>query len=140
MRYTEARLAPVTGMLLQDIDKETVEWAPNFSDEKMEPDVAFGPDDDPAAPGIERRPDAIPAHDNAASGKIRSLLQDIDKETVEWAPNFSDEKMEPTVLPARYPNLLTMGISGIDHVVGKRNLQIGVFIQVVQDHPAAVGV
>lgn len=55
MRYTEARLAPVTGMLLQDIDKETVEWA----------------------------------------------------------PNFSDEKMEPTVLPARYPNLLTMGISGI---------------------------
>jgi topoisomerase-4 subunit A len=41
------------------------------------------------------------------------LMEDIDKDTVEWAPNFSDEKMEPTVLPARYPNLLTHGISGI---------------------------
>ncbi len=41
------------------------------------------------------------------------LLEDIDKETVEWAPNFSDEKMEPTVLPVRYPNLLINGITGI---------------------------
>lgn len=41
------------------------------------------------------------------------LLQDIDKDTVEWAPNFSDEKMEPTVLPARFPNLLVNGITGI---------------------------
>lgn len=41
------------------------------------------------------------------------LLEDIDKDTVEWAPNFSDEKLEPTVLPARYPNLLTNGITGI---------------------------
>lgn len=35
------------------------------------------------------------------------LLQDIDKDTVEWAPNFSDEKMEPTVLPARFPNFIS---------------------------------
>lgn len=41
------------------------------------------------------------------------MLQDIDKDTVEWAPNFSDEKMEPTVLPARFPNLLVNGITGI---------------------------
>lgn len=41
------------------------------------------------------------------------LLSDIDKDTVEWAPNFDDTAMEPTVLPARYPNLLVNGISGI---------------------------
>ncbi len=41
------------------------------------------------------------------------LLEDIDKDTVEWTPNFSDEKMEPTVLPVRYPNLLINGITGI---------------------------
>lgn len=34
MRYTEARLARISDFLLQDIDKDTVEWAPNFSDEK----------------------------------------------------------------------------------------------------------
>lgn len=41
------------------------------------------------------------------------LLEDIDKDTVEWTPNFSDEKVEPTVLPVRYPNLLINGITGI---------------------------
>ena len=34
------------------------------------------------------------------------MLADIDKDTVEFAPNFDDEEMEPTVLPAQYPNLL----------------------------------
>ncbi len=37
MRYTEARLAPITDAMMEDIEKDTVEWAPNFSDEKMEP-------------------------------------------------------------------------------------------------------
>lgn len=41
------------------------------------------------------------------------MLKDIDKDTVEWVPNFSDEELEPTVLPLRYPNLLINGISGI---------------------------
>jgi len=41
------------------------------------------------------------------------LLADIDKETVEWAPNFDDSTVEPTVLPARFPNLLVNGSSGI---------------------------
>lgn len=41
------------------------------------------------------------------------LLKDINKDTVEWVPNFSDEELEPTVLPVRFPNLLTTGISGI---------------------------
>ena len=41
------------------------------------------------------------------------LLQDIDKRTVDFIPNFDDEEYEPTVLPARYPNLLVNGATGI---------------------------
>src|SRR5688500_13302671 len=41
------------------------------------------------------------------------LLADIDKETVDYAPNFDDRLKEPTVLPARVPNLLINGASGI---------------------------
>ena len=41
------------------------------------------------------------------------LLADIDKETVEWAPNFDDSTVEPVVLPARFPNLLVNGSAGI---------------------------
>jgi DNA gyrase subunit A len=41
------------------------------------------------------------------------LLADIDKETVEWGPNFDDSTVEPLVLPARFPNLLVNGSSGI---------------------------
>lgn len=62
-------------------------------------------DDDPAA--------AMRYTEARLSPIANYLLEDIDKETVEWAPNFSDEKLEPTVLPARFPNLLINGISGI---------------------------
>ena len=41
------------------------------------------------------------------------MLEDIKKETVDWAPNFDDTENEPTVLPARFPNLLVNGSSGI---------------------------
>ena len=41
------------------------------------------------------------------------LVRDIDKDTVEFAPNFDDTVMEPTVLPAKYPNLLVNGSNGI---------------------------
>ncbi len=41
------------------------------------------------------------------------LLADIDKETVEWGPNFDDSTKEPLVLPTRFPNLLVNGSSGI---------------------------
>ncbi len=41
------------------------------------------------------------------------LLADIDEETVEWAPNFDDSSEEPLVLPARFPNLLVNGSTGI---------------------------
>ncbi|HSI66792.1 MAG TPA: DNA topoisomerase IV subunit A [Planococcus sp. (in: firmicutes)] len=41
------------------------------------------------------------------------LLRDIDKRTVDFIPNFDDTEMEPTVLPARFPNLLVNGSTGI---------------------------
>jgi DNA gyrase subunit A len=41
------------------------------------------------------------------------LLADIDKETVEWGPNFDDTTVEPLVLPTRFPNLLVNGSAGI---------------------------
>lgn len=41
------------------------------------------------------------------------LLRDIQKETVDFVPNFSDTTVEPAVLPARFPNLLVNGSSGI---------------------------
>jgi DNA gyrase subunit A len=41
------------------------------------------------------------------------LLADIDKETVEWGPNFDDSTTEPLVLPTRFPNLLVNGSAGI---------------------------
>src|SRR5690554_132677 len=41
------------------------------------------------------------------------LLKDIDKKTVSFVPNFDDEELEPTVLPAKFPNLLVNGSKGI---------------------------
>ena len=41
------------------------------------------------------------------------LLEDIDKQTVPFVPNFDDEEVEPTVLPSRFPNLLVNGSMGI---------------------------
>ena len=41
------------------------------------------------------------------------MLSDINKDTVEFAPNFDETEKEPTVLPSRYPNILVNGASGI---------------------------
>ncbi len=42
-----------------------------------------------------------------------ALLEDLDKETVDFKPNYDDRLQEPTVLPAKFPNLLVNGSSGI---------------------------
>ncbi|MCE9507645.1 MAG: DNA gyrase subunit A [Alphaproteobacteria bacterium] len=42
-----------------------------------------------------------------------TMLEDIDKETVDFQPNYDESTLEPTVLPARFPNLLANGASGI---------------------------
>lgn len=62
-------------------------------------------DDDPAA--------AMRYTEARLSPIAQYMLSDIDKNTVLFAPNFDDEETEPTVLPARYPNLLVNGITGI---------------------------
>ena len=41
------------------------------------------------------------------------LLDDIDKDTVDFQPNYDGSEREPTVLPARFPNLLVNGAGGI---------------------------
>ncbi|HET6923644.1 MAG TPA: DNA topoisomerase (ATP-hydrolyzing), partial [Anaeromyxobacteraceae bacterium] len=72
------------------------------------------------------------------------LLADIDKETVEWGPNFDDSTEEPLVLPARFPNLLVNGSAGI--AVGMatnvppHNLKevVGAAIHLVQNPRAGV--
>ena len=48
------------------------------------------------------------------------MLTDIDKDTVNWDPNYDDTKKEPQVLPCRFPNLLVNGSQGI--AVGMANL------------------
>jgi topoisomerase-4 subunit A len=61
--------------------------------------------------GIRRLLCGIP---EARLSKIAGLmLQDIDKKTVEMVLNFDDTEYEPTVLPARIPNLLVNGATGI---------------------------
>ena len=63
---------------------------------------------------IDNDPPAASRYTEARLAKISSLLiDDIDKNTVPMQLNFSDEKFEPTVLPARFPNLLVNGANGI---------------------------
>ena len=59
-------------------------------------------------------PAAAYRYTEARLSKISNeLLCDLDKETVEWAPNFDDRLLEPTVLPAKFPTLLVNGTMGI---------------------------
>jgi topoisomerase IV subunit A len=63
---------------------------------------------------IDGDPAAAMRYTEARLSAIASeLLRDIDKETVEFAPNFDDTTEEPIVLPSMYPNLLVNGSTGI---------------------------
>ncbi|MFE1244187.1 DNA topoisomerase IV subunit A [Fictibacillus sp. NPDC058756] len=63
---------------------------------------------------IDGDPAAAMRYTEARLSAIASeLLRDIDKETVEFAPNFDDTTEEPIVLPSKYPNLLVNGSTGI---------------------------
>ena len=63
---------------------------------------------------IDNDPAAAMRYTEARLSPIASeLLKDIDKETVKMALNFDDTEYEPTVLPAKYPNLLVNGATGI---------------------------
>jgi DNA gyrase subunit A len=71
----------------------------------IEPQGNFGTVDDPPAAMryVEARLAALSAH----------LLEGINEDTVEWTDNYSGEREEPVVLPARFPNLLVNGSTGI---------------------------
>lgn len=63
---------------------------------------------------VDGDPPAAQRYTEARLSKIASLmLEDIDKETVDFYPNFDDTLMQPSVLPAKFPNLLVNGADGI---------------------------
>lgn len=63
---------------------------------------------------VDGDPPAAMRYTEARLSKIASLmLEDIDKDTVPFYPNFDDTLMQPTVLPAKFPNLLVNGSDGI---------------------------
>ena len=63
---------------------------------------------------VDGDPPAAYRYTEARLSKISNeMLRDIDKETVDWDPNFDETKKEPRVLPSRFPNLLVNGSSGI---------------------------
>ena len=63
---------------------------------------------------VDGDPPAAYRYTEARLSKISNeMLRDIDKETVDWDPNFDETRKEPRVLPSRFPNLLVNGSSGI---------------------------
>ncbi len=63
---------------------------------------------------IDGDPAAAMRYTEVRMAKVaQELLSDIDKETVDWVPNYDDTMEEPSVLPTRIPNLLVNGSSGI---------------------------
>ena len=63
---------------------------------------------------VDGDPPAAYRYTEARLSKISNeMLRDIDKETVDWDPNFDESRKEPRVLPSRVPNLLVNGSSGI---------------------------
>ena len=95
---------------------------------------------------VDGDPAAAYRYTEARMSKISDeMLRDIEKETVDWDPNFDESRKEPRVLPARFPNLLVNGSSGI--AVGMatnippHNLRevIGACICVLDDPEATLG-
>ena len=63
---------------------------------------------------VDGDPPAAYRYTEARMSRIADeMLRDIEKETVDWDPNFDESRKEPRVLPSRFPNLLVNGSSGI---------------------------
>ena len=95
---------------------------------------------------VDGDPPAAYRYTEARLSKISNeMLRDIEKDTVDWDPNFDESRKEPRVLPCRFPNLLVNGSSGI--AVGRapnippHNLRevIGACICVLDDPDATLG-
>ncbi len=63
---------------------------------------------------VDGNPPAAYRYTEARMSRLSNeMLRDIDKDTVNWDPNFDESRKEPRVLPSRFPNLLVNGSSGI---------------------------
>ena len=63
---------------------------------------------------VDGDPPAAYRYTEARMGKMAGeMLHSIEKDTVDWSPNFDESRQEPKVLPSRFPNLLVNGSSGI---------------------------
>ena len=63
---------------------------------------------------VDGDPPAAYRYTEARMSKLANeMLRDIDKQTIDWDPNFDESRKEPRVLPSRFPNLLVNGSSGI---------------------------
>ena len=63
---------------------------------------------------VDGDPPAAYRYTEARLSKLSNeMLRDIDKDTIDWDPNFDESRREPRVLPSRFPNLLVNGSSGI---------------------------
>ena len=63
---------------------------------------------------VDGDPAAAYRYTEARLSKLSNqMLRDIEKETVDWDPNFDESRQEPRVLPSRFPNLLVNGSNGI---------------------------
>ena len=63
---------------------------------------------------VDGDPPAAPRYTEARLARVANeMLRDIDKDTVNWDPNYDESRKEPRVLPSRFPNLLVNGSSGI---------------------------
>ncbi|MDF2838856.1 MAG: gyrase subunit, partial [Evtepia sp.] len=63
---------------------------------------------------IDGDPPAAYRYTEAKMSRISAeMMRDLEKETVNWDPNFDEQRREPRVLPSRFPNLLVNGSSGI---------------------------
>ena len=63
---------------------------------------------------VDGNPPAAYRYTEARLARVaEEMLRDIEKETVDWDPNFDESRKEPRVLPSRFPNLLVNGSSGI---------------------------
>ena len=63
---------------------------------------------------VDGDPPAAYRYTEARLSKISNkMLEDIDKDTIDWSPNFDESRKEPKVLPSKFPNLLVNGSQGI---------------------------
>ena len=66
---------------------------------------------------VDGDPPAAYRYTEARLSKISNeMLRDLEKDTVDWDPNFDESRKEPRVLPSRFPNLLVNGSSGIARI------------------------